>query len=141
MTTAELTALGLTTAADQLKAREEKIGQWAEAYARYGFVTPNQVEAFQSLCWKEIKNGAYKNLVFTPLNKYPNVPPAEVLAKLKEAQESKLFDAFEIAHIEWVTPVPDPILFGKINGCPDLFYIAQWGDDVKVEELLALPAE
>jgi hypothetical protein len=141
MTTQELKELGLTAAAKQLSAREEAAAKWAEAYARYGFVTPEQIDAFRDLCYREVMNGARKTLKIVGLADYPNVPPADVLAKLKEATESKLFDRFEVASIDWVVPVPDPILFGRIDGCPDSFFIAQWGEDVKVEELLAKPTK
>jgi len=35
-----------------------------------------------------------------------------------------------------VTVVPDPILLGRITGCENRYFIAQWDDDVKIEDIL-----
>jgi hypothetical protein len=35
-----------------------------------------------------------------------------------------------------VKEVIDPIIFGKIDGCTDRFFIAQWDDDVKIEDIV-----
>lgn len=54
----------------------------------------------------------------------------------EKAQKLKCFDTFEIAKIEAVEERKDPIVFGCITGCPDKFFIAQWDDDVKIEDIL-----
>ena len=47
-----------------------------------------------------------------------------------------VFDTFEVAKIESTRVYRDPIVFGRISGCDDRFYIAQYDDDVKIEDLL-----
>ncbi len=72
-------------------------------------------------------------LRFTPVSEYEKTPPDSVLASMEAAVEKKCFDSFEVAHIE---RVKDPIIFGKIKGCADSFYIDQWDNDVTIEEIL-----
>lgn len=136
----QLQTLGLTKAASLLKARNEACERWGMAYAHFPFITPDQVAAFHTKCRKEYRTSPKgyrmeKHLTFTPLKDYPHVPPSDVLAKLKNTQDLKVFDTFEIAHIEWQEIIPDPILFGRIKDCPDYFLIAQWGKDVSFEDL------
>lgn len=78
----------------------------------------------------------FDTLTFTPLQNYVAVPPAEVLGKLKDAVRVGCFDTYEVAKIESVVEVVDPIIFGKINGCTDLFFIGEWDTDVKFEDLM-----
>lgn len=73
-------------------------------------------------------------LSFTLVEHYPEVPPAHVLDKMEEAIGRSCFDVFEVAHI---VNVKDPILFGRVQGCPDLFFIDQWDDDIRIEDILA----
>ena len=138
--TDSLVALGLETAAKLLTQREQAIEAWGLAYAHFPFITPQQIEQFKLLCEKEFRQSPRgyrkkKTLKFTQLKNYPAVPPTEVLDKLKAAQDLKIFNTFEIAHIEWYEVLPDPILFGLITNCPDYFLIAQWGEDVSFEDL------
>ena len=138
--TATLQRLGLTAAATLVERQQLAVDKWATAYAHFRFVTPAQVRAFEAKCWGEHKQVGStthtKNLVFTALKDYPTIPPKEALHALEAAQALKVFDTFEIAHIEWVVRVPDPILFGCITGCPDRFVIGSWGNDISVEELV-----
>ena len=53
---------------------------------------------------------------------------------LEEAKKLDCFDEFEIAYI---AEVKDPILFGIVKGCSTKFYVAQWDDDVRIEDILA----
>lgn len=55
---------------------------------------------------------------------------------LESAHADKCFDKFEVMTVEWHKEVPDPILFGVVNGCADRFFIAQWDTDVKIEDIL-----
>ncbi len=61
------------------------------------------------------------------------VPPQDVLDKLKIARDAKLFDDYAVLHIQYV---PDPILCGKIKESNDLYFIADWGDDVKLTDIV-----
>lgn len=56
-----------------------------------------------------------------------------VLDSLEVAMGRKCFDSFMVAHI---IDVEDPILFGYINGCSDHFFIDQWDEDVKIQDIL-----
>lgn len=60
-------------------------------------------------------------------------PPAEALTKLSEAKKQELFDTYAVIH---VAKVHDPILVGQVNGVEDLFFIAEWGDDITLEEIM-----
>jgi hypothetical protein len=31
---------------------------------------------------------------------------------------------------------PDPIIFGRIKGSNNRYFVAQWDDDVKIEQIL-----
>lgn len=111
------------------------------AYERYRYVTSEQIQAFNTKLRQLSENLAqgqyhYQELVLTPTEKYPAIPPAEVLEKLAEAKGLQVFDSYEVAHIVAQVEVKDPILFGRVKGCGDRFIIAQWDDDVKVSDLI-----
>lgn len=141
LTTAEqLGRLGFKKAAKDLGdivARQRKL---ALAYEHYRYVLPEHVRNFNAkLLAKTGKNMndlmtmEYQALVFTPIKDYEKVPPQDVLEKLETAQERKCFDSFEVAYIK---NVKDPLLFGRISKCPSRFFIAQWDDDVSINDLL-----
>jgi hypothetical protein len=141
--TSELEELGFKTAADNVKSRRELARKMRIAFEHFRVVTPDHVTRFnEELKQKTYKmeNGAftytYQTMVFTPIEKYPEVPPTEALEKLKEAKALNCFDAFEVANIQSRTVVPDPILFGRIGGCDNRYFIAQWDDDVRIEDIL-----
>lgn len=81
----------------------------------------------------------YDTLVLDALEKYDGVPPQDVLEKLAAAKQFGIFDTFEVAHVEPVATkvhFPDPILFGRVAGCTDHFFIGEWGNDVKLADLI-----
>lgn len=59
--------------------------------------------------------------------------PDNVLDKLEEAKERKLFDTFSVL---WVEKVADPLLLGIVNGCKDYFFITEWGSDISFEQIM-----
>ncbi len=129
-----LERLGFKAASTKVKELSIKQRKMAIAYEHYRFVRPEKITAFNEKLMKESRNGGdYKMLSFTAVEQYPEVPPADVLDKMDAAVERKCFDSFEVAHI---VNVKDPILFGRIIGCSDRFYIAQWDDDIKIEDIL-----
>ncbi len=129
-----LEKLGFKAAGAKVKELSVKQRKMAIAYEHYRFVRPEKIDAFNAkLMNQSRKGGDYKTLAFTPVESYPEVPPADVLDKMEIAMERKCFDQFEVAHI---VNVKDPILFGRIKGCPDRFFIGQWDDDVKIEDIL-----
>lgn len=142
MITEQLEKLGFKTAADKVKKLTEKKRKLAIAYEHYRFVREEKIQDFnQKLKEKTFdrkKNGyeMWQTLTFTPVENYEEVPPMDVLNLLEEAVGRNCFDSYEIAHIKSVVKVPDPILFGRINECPDRFFIGQWDDDVSIEDIL-----
>lgn len=82
--------------------------------------------------------------VYTTIDRYPLVPPIDVLEALQKAMELKCFDEFEVLtigvetrHVVTQRPAPvDPVLFGRITGSDNRYYIAQWDDDVAIEDIL-----
>jgi len=92
---------------------------------------------------KIIRTTKYQRLQFTSIHNYTAAPPREVLVELKKAKELGCFDSFEIAtinevHDEHVQTIrmEDPILFGRIENSDNRYFIAQWDDDVKIEDIL-----
>lgn len=130
-----LEKLGMNAAASKVRELTARKRKMAVAYEHYRFVRPEKIHAFNDklLASTRDKYGNYKQLSFTAVQDYREVPPAEVLEKLEQAIERKCFDKFEIAHI---IDVRDPILFGCIDKCTDRFFIGQWDDDVKIEDIL-----
>ena len=144
--TERLEKLGFTQASKDLKVKEELKRKMTIAYEHFRYVRPEKIDKFNEKLKQETlkrtgKQGlnAYDNydkLAFIPIATYGTIPPTEVLEKIEEAQAFGCFDEFEIAKIESVKEYKDPIVFGKINGCSDLFFVAQWDNDVRIEDLL-----
>lgn len=156
MSTLELLEqLGMKKAADKTRERIEKNRKLHLAYQNFSFVPESAVDSFNQKLkekteviydsqTKEIRNKVdpkkfnyvvYDKLVFCQLSEYGEVPPVEVLEKIKSAMDLGCFDSFQVAKIESVKEVIDPIVFGSIEGCTDLFLIAQWDEDVKFEDI------
>lgn len=131
-----LEKLGFKTASDKIKRLAEKKRKLAIAYEHFRFVRKENIAAFQNKLYDSTRKDkeGYKMLSFTPVESYEEMPPAEVLTALEEANEKHCFDSYEVAHI---VRVKDPILFGRVNGCSDRFFVAQWDDDVAIEDILA----
>jgi len=116
------------------------------AYSNYLFVTNEKINKFnEKLRYENVGHetvkgerfsSTYKKLSFTPISDYPSIPPKDVLDAIEKAKLNKCFDRFEIAKIEWIKEVKDPIVFGRIDGCSDYFFISQWDDDVKIEYIM-----
>ena len=141
MNTERLEKLGLKTASSKVKEMREMKRKMTIAYEHYRFVKQEKIDAFnkklEEETRKENKNQySYKCLTFISLETYIEVPPEFVLDKIEEAIERGCFDTFEIAKIQDMVVQKDPIVFGRINGCPDRFFIGQWDDDVSIEDIL-----
>lgn len=128
----------------------------AQAYEHYRYITKDQIEAYQDKLRKSTVRPAvgderydYRSgrnvshvcdqLRFQSVEKYAGTPPQDVLEAVKVAKERGIFDGFEVADIQPVATkfkMPDPIVFGVVNGCTDRFVIAEWGDDVKVSDII-----
>mgnify|MGYP001570389797 CR=1 FL=1 len=68
-----------------------------------------------------------------PIEEYESIPPKEVLTKLRMHKNRLLFDYFTIASVE---NIKDPLLFGRITETEDRYFIAQWGEDIKLDDLV-----
>lgn len=140
ITTAErLAELGFKGLSEQLKVAKERKRKLALAYEHYRFVRQEHIDAFNAKLKEKTRKGkgpydsSWQELKMTPIDQYDKVPPENVLDSLQKAQEHKIFDRYEVAHI---VNVKDPILFGRIAGCPDRFFIDQWDQDVTIKDLL-----
>ena len=113
------------------------------AYERYRFITPANIDRFNAILKKKsqktlgVGHYTYESLLFTPIANYGKIPPTDVLQKVREAKKEGLFDAFEVCTIQTVEVRPDPIIFGVIRNCEDKFFIAQWDNDVKIEDIIS----
>jgi len=124
-----LEKLGLKKLAKGFSKKKEIIDKMKIAYKTYPIVSAEKFDSYN----KKL-NKKRQTLKSYRIEDYDDsIPSEEVLKKLDEAEVLKCFDYFEITRVE---EQKDPILFGRINGCPDKFFIAQWGDDVKVEDIL-----
>lgn len=136
-----LEALGFKRAATVVKEISARKRKLALAYEHYRFVRPELIDEFNyKLKQKTLGSSkadpldqTYQELAFCNIADYEGTPPAEVLDALEIAQGRKCFDSYEIGYIR---NVKDPLLFGRINRCGDRFFIAQWDDDVKIEDIL-----
>jgi hypothetical protein len=162
MNAEELIELGFKKAGGELKEKQSLKRRLLFAYENYKVVTPEIYNRFNAELKKQtmskvetcydcggkgcyecsrspIKGAsevAYDKLVCIDVSQYPESPPQIVLAKMKKAKDRNVFDTFEVAKIETINERPDPLLFGRIKGCKDRFFIAQWDDDVKIADLL-----
>ena len=142
----QLQKLGFKKASSKLNEQLEFKRKMAIAYEHYRYAKQELIDKFN----KKLKAGTlkeqgkagsnlqhqYDQLISIKVGDYTEVPPAEALTKMEVAVERKCFDYFEIAKVESVVEYKDPILFGRIKGCPDRFFISQWGSDVTIEEIL-----
>lgn len=78
----------------------------------------------------------YDTLRFTALKDYDKVPPEACLAQLEVAVKRECFDEFEVADVETVMERPDPIIFGRIKGSSDRFFVTQWDNDIDINDIL-----
>lgn len=140
----KLADLGFTKAAKTYESKKALAKKLMLAYEHYRFVTPAVIEKFnkalEKKTWK--KNDStnryptYDQLNFDSIGNYGEIPPANVLEDVKKAKDMGIFDTFEVATIKSVEVRPDPIIFGRINECGDRFFISQWDNDVRIEDIL-----
>lgn len=143
-TAARLKKLGFTSAGSKIARALSLKEKLAMAYEHYRFASVEKVRQFNKRLMKEtLKENqhqrSYNRTKLTAIEHYQEVPPASVLDALETAKERGCFDGYAVMTIENVQEskrVPDPILFGTITDCTDLFFIAQWDDDVKIEDIL-----
>ena len=126
-----LQSLGMKAASEKIVKLRGMKRKLAVAYEHFRFVSPEKIAKFQEKLSLESRGQKY--LAFQSLESYPGVPPTNVLDDIERAIGLRCFDKFEVASIQ---AVPDPIVFGIIDGCPDKFFVSQWDDDVKISDIL-----
>lgn len=145
MKSSELLELGFKKAGEKLQDKEEMKRKLMIAFEFHRVVTPGIIDRFQKQLRKKTEKQdpqrswitTYDTIAFCKIGEYAEIPPAEVLGKVKEAKARNCFDYFEVAKVETVEVRPDPIIFGRINGVDDRFFVAQWDNDVKIEDILS----
>lgn len=68
-----------------------------------------------------------------PVESDAGIPPMEVLRKFGEEKLKKVFEFFTVAS---VNAIKDPLLLGRIHGSGSRYFIAQWGDDVSLDDVI-----
>lgn len=146
-----LKELGMDSAAQNLTKKMDLKKKLTIAYEHFRFVEPHILDRFQNQLkaktYSEQLEGylvtrKWRELKLIALKDYKEIPPPDCLMDLKKAKDMNCFDSFYVATVQEVrefvntTPVPDPIIFGQIEGCDDLFFVTQWDDDVSIEEIL-----
>lgn len=143
MKSSELLELGFEKAGNKLKGKEDLKRKLMIAFEFHRVVTPGIIDRFQKQLRKKTEkkdkhgNVSYDTLAFCKIGEYGEIPPADVLDKVKEAKARNCFDYFEVAKVETVEVRPDPIIFGRIKDVDDRFFVAQWDNDVRIEEILS----
>lgn len=143
----QLEKLGFKKIASELKEKEDMKRKITIAYEHFRYVKQEKIDSYNEKLKKQTekregKQGVnlylvYDKLSFTPIADFRQIPPQETLDKVEKAQEIGCFDTFEVCKIESTREYKDPIIFGRIKGCPDRFFVAQWDDDVKIEDILS----
>lgn len=124
-----LKELGLNAISEKLLRKKAGKDMLVKAVSDYRYATKEDLDDFN----KEMKK-FNRELVVVEMKNYDKLPPDDVLEELQKARGKACFNTFHIAYIQ---KVKDPILFGKIDGFNELFFfIAQWGDDVKIEDII-----
>lgn len=148
---------GLTAVVTQIEEKVAMAKKLAVAMEHYRYVTEEKFSEFNAELkkkterpWQSSADGPQwtqhgyvekvaDQLVVVDIGKYAGLPPTDVMAKVVEAKARRCFDSFEVAEIQPVATqvkLPDPIVFGRIQGCTHRFYIAEWGTDVSITDLI-----
>lgn len=85
------------------------------------FLSPAK-DRISGFAWEEV-----------PVKEYKAIPPDHALEALKVARDKEIFHDFTIAS---VSHVKDPLLLGVLEGVEDRFFLAQWGEDVALDDVI-----
>jgi hypothetical protein len=100
------------------------------------------VQCLENFTWNDVQyleDFTYKFLLWLEegVHSYKGIPPLNVLKRLEEEKNRNFFDGFVIAsYREATVRIPDPLLLGYIKGYDGRFFIAQWGDDVHLDDII-----
>jgi len=111
----------------------KELRNWSESSAeqfmgKYGYYSVKRVKSYTYIIavWIE-----------TPIAEYDAIPPVFVRERLAEVTSASLFDELTIASVQVEkVVVPDPLLIGRVNGWDSVAILAQWGDDIHVDDLI-----
>lgn len=67
------------------------------------------------------------------VSEYKGIPPLDVLKTMDHHFKRQCFDEFTVATVK---SIPDPLLIGRINGSKIRYFIAQWGNDILLDDLI-----
>lgn len=123
-----LARLGMKEATSRLTKKKAATQKMHLAYQHFKYVRQEALDSYQA---KELTPHR-KRFAYAALAEYPGVPPVEVLDAIESAQKVGCFDEITVMSVE---DVKDPIVWGKVNGCSDLFFIAQWDKDITLEQI------
>lgn len=124
-----LKELGLNAISEKILRKKTGKDKLLKAVETYRYATQEDLNDFN----KEMRSYS-KEFIVVEMKNFDRLPPDDVLEELQKARKKGCFDTY---HIGYIRKVKDPILFGKIDGFNGLyFYIAQWGDDVKIEDII-----
>lgn len=96
---------------------------------RKGIITINK-----DTCCRQLSEGTGRFVwTETPIETYKGIPPTDVLEKARLAIGHTCFDYMTVAE---VNEVKDPLLLGRLKGDSRRWFIAQWGEDVKLDDVI-----
>lgn len=67
------------------------------------------------------------------LAEYEGVPPRHVLDAIREHKSRNVFDTMVVGSVQFV---PDPIVWGMVNGDTNRYFIAQWDKDICLDDVI-----
>ncbi len=67
------------------------------------------------------------------VEEYAGIPPQNVLEKFADVKRKNAFDYYTVAS---VNSIPDPLLLGRIFNSNSRYFIAQWGKDVCLDDVI-----
>lgn len=119
--------------------------KWSNQYDDGGiyFISPNEMKerglGNDCIAHKFSIHRGYGLTVWTEtlIKDYKGIPPANVVSKIIEVNKSAAFDYLTIATMEFnQIPKEDPLLLGHINDSSLRFFIAQWDNDILLDDLI-----
>lgn len=127
--------LGQVAMVEKMKDEIEIVKKEALACAKGGIK-----EYLEEKQLKELLNKSSKNIAITPLKNFTRFIPDKVAMKLEKLQKENLFDEYVVVHYDpkkeavkmtkkEEEKAKDPILFGKINGSNNFYYVGDWIDE------------
>lgn len=129
----QLKEVGMTQCLMQVEKQIEVVNKRQELLDyKYIVITQKQIDTFM----RRISGGSIydrREWHERTLDSSSHLPPPKVVEAIKIHQDRKVFDYLTIA---CVLNVPDPIVFGRLNDSDDRFFIAQWGEDVCLDDLI-----